>query len=348
MDSEFGIVTESHMNVALALVAAIAGQDRADALGALLVPMIPDGGASAPDVTCTECAAAMNMLLFADLLNRVPSASAYVEDVRNGGAPLHFDHGAIRTVALRLGDTGALPRGELAIRRILEPLGYEEAALYPLPRLKMTGRAYRHRDFPETIPQFFVSELHVDRFDDAFGEAAERVFGVSRDPLDAHATEALAAFVAGRHLPFDRAVRALPAIVAAFERQHDLPTLADYELLKRASPEAAWIATEGNAFNHATDRVADVVALAERQKRLDRPMKETVEISSTGRVRQTAFRADPVERVFRGEDGSELRRTVPGSFYEFISRDIDPDTGALDLSFDSGNATGIFNMTKAA
>lgn len=347
MDSELGIVTESNMNVAMSLVAAIAGQDRADALGTLLAPMIPAGGAPTQNVTRSECAAAMNMLLFADLLDRVPSASAYVEDVRDSGATLCFDHGAIRTVALRVGDTGDIPRGELAIRRILEPLGYEAAALYPLPQLKMTGRAYRHRDFPETIPQFFVSELHVDRFDDAFNEAAECVFGTSRDPLDANAKDALAAFAAGRRLSFDHVVRALPVAVTAFERQHETPAFADYELLKRASPEAAWIATEGNAFNHATDRVTDVIALAEMQKQLGRPMKEKVETSWTGRVRQTAFHADPVERAFRGEDGTELRQMVPGSFYEFISRDIDPETGALDLSFDSGNATGIFHMTRA-
>ncbi|MFC4593621.1 hypothetical protein [Sphingobium sp. EP60837] len=37
---------------------------------------------------------------------------------------------------------------------------------------------------------------------------------------------------------------------------------------------------------------------------------------------------------------------MPGSFYEFISRDVDPATGRLDLSFDAGNATGIFATTS--
>ncbi|WP_380802931.1 hypothetical protein [Sphingobium tyrosinilyticum] len=54
------------------------------------------------------------------------------------------------------------------------------------------------------------------------------------------------------------------------------------------------------------------------------------------------MRADPVERNFAGR---ELRE-VPGSFYEFISRDVDPATGRLDLSFDAGNATGIFATTS--
>jgi hypothetical protein len=75
-------------------------------------------------------------------------------------------------------------------------------------------------------------------------------------------------------------------------------------------------------------------------------MKDKVELSRSGRVRQTAFRADMVEREFVTETGGTCLMTVPGSFYEFISRDVDPATGKLDLSFDSGNATGIFHMTK--
>jgi hypothetical protein len=263
------------------------------------------------------------------------------------GGTVCFDHGAIRTVALPEGPTGALPSGQAAFTRILEPLGYRLAGTYPLPRLRMTGRAYAHRELPETIPQFFVSELHVDQFDAPFAEAAARVFGTSRDPLGSTAVAALEAFASGGVLSFEQALATLPDILAAFGRQHDLPALADYEALAAQSAEAAWIATEGNAFNHATDRVPDVEALAEQQKALGRPMKDRVEVSASGRVRQTAFRADPVLRAFTTAEG-EVRREVPGSFYEFISRDPDPETGGLDLRFDSGNATGIFAMTRAA
>lgn len=114
----------------------------------------------------------------------------------------------------------------------------------------------------------------------------------------------------------------------------------------------AWIATEGNAFNHATDRVADVFTVADAQRALGRPIKERVEVSKSGRVKQTAFQADPVVRVFLDEQGGDVRREVPGSFYEFITRDVFVDEAsgreALDLGFDAGNATGIFKMTAAA
>ncbi len=59
-----------------------------------------------------------------------------------------------------------------------------------------------------------------------------------------------------------------------------------------------------------------------------------------------------VARTFVDASGALVEREVPGSFYEFITRDAvaDAQTGrrALDLSFDAGNATGIFKMTAAA
>lgn len=325
------------------VMGALGPQAGAKALGALAIDarLLAETGET---VSRAAFAMALNVLLFDDLLRRVPSGAAYVADTVARGQRISFDHGALRTVRFRDGPTGALPAGQDAFQRILEPLGYHIADTYPLPALRMTGRAYCHRDAPEAIPQFFVSELHVERFDEGFVRVAERVFGTSRDPLSADAQDVLAAFAADGAVPFADAALALPAIVAAFDCHHDPVSLTDYEALLARSGEAAWIATEGNAFNHVTDRVADVDALAARLKAEGRPMKDTVEVSGSGRVRQTAFRADSFERRFAGG----VRRSVPGSFYEFITRDIDPATGGLDLRFDSGNATGIFAMTRAA
>ena len=90
------------------------------------------------------------------------------------------------------------------------------------------------------------------------------------------------------------------------------------------------------------------MALSDRLKAEGYPMKAAVEVSKNGRVRQTAIIADKVARPFLEADGSAVELDVPGSFYEFITRDIDPETGKLDLTFDSGNATGIFAVTRSA
>ena len=301
-------------------------------------------------VTRAELAQAMNMALFAGLLERVPTGRAYIDDLLHTQTRVQFDHGALRTV--RWAESGALPPGEAAFTRILKPLGFVLNGTYPLDRIKMTGRSYKHLDATDEIAQYFVSELHPERFSPEFQQAVTNVIGESVDPLTPQAVASLAELERDGSLPLAIALDLLPLLVRCFERQHPVPRLADYETLRAESAEMAWIATEGNAFNHATDRVDDVFAVADAQRALGRPIKESVEISKSGRVRQTAFRADPVRRVFAGVDGARIERDVPGSFYEFISRDsvMDEATGrrVLDLGFDAGNATGIFKMTAAA
>ena len=329
------------------LVGSVLEQGAADrAFTVLRFPKILYGG-DREGVSRAVLSMALNVCLFHDLLARTPTAQAYVEERRAAGEHVVFDHGALRTIRFGSGPTGALPAGETAFTRIFEPLGYVLAGVYPLERLGMTGRAYAHRDAPEDVPQFFLSELHVERFGPGFEDAAHGVFDTSRDPLDAQSLDDLAVLAAAGELDEAAARRLLPALVGCFARQHAIPRLSDYRILLARSAEAAWIATEGNVFNHATDRVADVDALAAALKALGRPMKPEVEVSASGRVRQTAFRADSARRRFLDEGGQEVVMEVPGSFYEFITRDEEA-AGRLDLRFDSSNAQGIFKMTQAA
>ncbi|HSR56265.1 MAG TPA: DUF1338 domain-containing protein [Alphaproteobacteria bacterium] len=299
-------------------------------------------GESVPRAVIAE---ALALSLFDDLLARVPTGRAYTERVAAKGGRVTYDHGALRTVAGP--ETGALPSGDTAFARILEPLGYRVQAVYPLDRIKMTGRAYTHEDYPEDIPLYFLSELHPERFSPAFQEAVARVLRSSRDPLTAEAREQLSRLEAEGALPLEDAIKLVPVLAGCFTRVHDAPALADYEALRAESAEMAWIATEGNAFNHATDRVADVAALADAERAQGQPIKDSVEVSSTGRVRQTAYRAEMVNREFVDAEGKTVNREVPGSFYEFISRDPLPDGEGLDLGFDAANAQGIFKMTAA-
>jgi hypothetical protein len=306
---------------------------------------------SAGGVTRGVFAMALNALLFQDLLTRVPTAAAYVADRRRLHQRIHFDHGALRTVRFAQGPTGALPGGVTSFARILEPLGYRVAGVYPLEKLRMTGYAFAHGEYPATLPQFFVSELHVERFSAEFTDAAARTFGSSQDPLSHCGRTALDALTAHGRCEFETAALGLHEIVGAFRRCHDTPRLQDYRTLLAESAEAAWMATEGCAFNHATDRVPDVDATACEQRALARPIKADIEVSTTGSVRQTAFKAATVVRTFRTEDGGTTTLAVPGSFYEFITRDMvlaSDGTAVLDLRFDSMNAQGIFKMTAAA
>ena len=329
------------------LLTALIGGDRAERLlsTALLPPALAGEEQPRGQVDRATAAVALGLVLLDDLLLRVPSGARYVAAQRAAGRPVVLDHGAVRTVD---GPSGELPPGVESLGRVLVPLGYEEVGRYPLDRIHMTGKVFTHVDLPQDVLQYFVSELHVDRLPPSAQEAAERVVGASSDPLAPDVAGLLDRLAARRWLPVDDAVRLVRGVARCFGRHHPDPRLDDYETLRDSSAEMAWIATEGTSFNHATDRVPDVDALAAALRAEGGwSLKDTVERSGSGRVRQTALRADTVVRRFRLDGGEVVEQEVPGSFFEFISRDPLPDgDGALDLAFDASNAQGIFAMTR--
>ncbi|PQV44168.1 2-oxoadipate dioxygenase/decarboxylase family protein [Paraburkholderia sp. BL21I4N1] len=328
------------------LLLKLLGSEKAEALFSTLntPPLLNDREEGA--VTRAELARAMNMALFDDLLNRSPNGCAYTrETVANGGS-VYFEHGALRTV--RWPHNCPLPPGEAAITRILRPLGFRLNSRYPLGKLGMTGRAYAQ----DEIAQFFVREVNPERFSREIQQAVTNALESSRDLLTPLAIQRLSELEQDGSLPIEAAQDLLPVIVPAFARQHDMPSETDYEVLLAESVEMGWIATEGNAFNYATDCVEDVFQLSDDEKAKGRPMKPEVARSRSGRLFQTAYRADVVERRFSTSNGATVRRQMPGSFYEFITRRCEFDRATrkwvTNLRFDAGNAEGIFKMTANA
>ena len=298
------------------------------------------------DVPRALVAQALNMVLLARSMSEVPDLARYAEEIAAGANPrrIFLDHGAVRSV--RHVACGQLPVGQASFSRFLEPLGYREAETYPLPGLRMLGHAWRHEDYPEEVAQYFISELNVDAFSPEFQRVVARIVGTSKDPLSEGSKQALSTLALCGSLPCGEAIALIDNLVACFGRHHDPPRWDDYQRLLEESAEMAWIATEGHTFNHATDRIADVDAQAELERALGRRIKASVEVSSAGSVRQTAFEATTVWRPFLDDAGERIERPVPGSFFELISREQRPDGGGLDLRFDASNAQGIFAMTR--
>lgn len=327
------------------LVASIVGQPAAQWLESRVE--VPEGlhafSYSETAVHRVWLAEALNLCLLHKLVEAVPAGRLYVDEQAEDGRKVVFDHGAIRTVDWF--DNGELPRGRQAFTRLLEPLGFTDVRTYPLTKLNMTGWGYRQMDLPEDIAQFFVSELHPGRFSEGFQAAVGRVVRSSRDPLNAEQLSILKRLQLTRHCSLSEAYSLLPGLYAAFGRQHGVVQEADYQQLLAESAEMAWIATEGNSFNHLTDRVVDLEATVEEQIRRERPMKDSIEVSASGRVMQTAYKACTVQRELADANGQLHTHSVPGSFVEFIQRKLDPIDDKLDLNFDSSNAQGIFKMT---
>lgn len=243
----------------------------------------------------------------------------------------------------------ALPAGKDAFSRILEPLGYVLSGKYPLDKLKMCGFVYTHQDLPEHIAQYFVSELYTSRFSLEFEKCVWNLIYESVDPIDESGKDLLDKLTQDKALSFNEAKHLLPQLIRAFARQHQLPKLHQYQLLSQESAEMAWIATEGNAFNHATDRVQNLDELEHNEKLKGRAMKPSIEVGVNASIRQTAYRASPVQYELESEKGL-IELQVPGSFFEFIERGQVHDTSmgqqVMDLRFDSRNAQGIFKMTQ--
>ncbi|RJX76448.1 2-oxoadipate dioxygenase/decarboxylase family protein [Pseudomonas sp. LS-2] len=329
------------------LVASTVGQPAADWLkDRVEVPQALEGFSWSDDaIHRVWLAEALNLCLFHKLVDAVPDGLRYVNEQCESGRKVVFDHGAIRTVDWA--ENGELPRGRQAFSRLLEPLGFTDVRTYPLTKLNMTGWGYRQMDLPEDIAQFFVSELHPGRLSESFQSAVSRVVGSSRDPLSSEDLSILNCLRTTRHCSAQEAAQLLPGLYRAFGRQHGVVREDDYRQLLRDSAEMAWIATEGNSFNHLTDRVADLEATVGEQIRLERPMKDSIEVSGSGRVMQTAYKACTVSRHLLDSEGVLQAHSVPGSFVEFIQRKIDPENGNIDLNFDSSNAQGIFKMTAS-
>src|SRR5690606_28859548 len=155
-----------------------------------------------------------------------------------------FDHGAVRTVKLE--GMGSLPAGEEAILRLLRPLGFVMQNTYPLPALRMVGRSYAHSEFPETMPQFFISEILLESFSDRFKQAATGAFAPSRYPMMPTLRQAFEPQDTKGALPFHDAATVVLFGTRCFNRQHEIPTEEDYRVLSAESVEMAWISTEGN------------------------------------------------------------------------------------------------------
>jgi len=107
----------------------IIGTDRTEHLFKLLVIHPEIAADPGPQVSRAVLAQALNMLLFEDLLVRVPTAKTYADYTLSKGRQILHDHGAVRTVALQ--GMGGLPAGQEAITRILRPLGYALNGVYP-------------------------------------------------------------------------------------------------------------------------------------------------------------------------------------------------------------------------
>ena len=264
-------------------------------------------------------AMAMDLLLFEDLLRRVPASALYVQQQVREGRKIVYDHGALRTV---LAPSGALPQGHLAFARILEPLGYQVNGIYPLelpghdrPGLRPSGPARGH---PPVLRERAPSRAVLRR---PSRRSRPGSCASAKDPLPCldPADPGRAAVPPGT-LPTNRRGGSCPTWWPASTGSMRRPPWPTTRPSWRKAPR--WPGSPRRGTPSTTPRTGYRTwwRCPAAQKALGRPMKDEVEVSTSGRVLQTAYKAAQVERAFVEPDGRLVLRTVPGSFFEFITR----------------------------
>lgn len=258
--------------------------------------------------------------LFATLWTRylaiTPDAARIHALLAERGETFRNDHVALRTFAC----------GPVGLERLAEPFcarGYVESGRYRFAQKRLNARSYRHP--AGALPRVFISELELGSFSPAFRELVERVVqGVS-------AEEPAEQLLTG--------LQTWPAI-----------RFADYQKLLAESDYAAWVATFGLRVNHFTVHFNDLKTFSELSQ-LNAFLEQSgfqlngeaqkVQGGPSALLEQSSTVAASIPWAFEG--GEE--RHVPGGYYEFARRYVDPQTGTIFEGFVAASADKIFEST---
>ncbi|CAG9184985.1 hypothetical protein LMG23994_05567 [Cupriavidus pinatubonensis] len=200
-----------------------------------------------------EFAQALSLVLFHDVHTRLAREQWW-------GSPTDAMRIAPHTIEVPVvqWNSGALPQGELALSRILEPLGYRVEDHSKRNGQSVVRKRYRHIDAPDHVTQIQLCEIHPLAFGDEFALAVDRIVSRGADPLSSDASELLSRLEKNRCLPIEEAKTLMDMLVRVFGRHHAAPVYEDYRAVAADSPDMGWLATEGLAPISATVRVVGV------------------------------------------------------------------------------------------
>lgn len=250
-----------------------------------------------------------------DTYRRVnPQADQIVKLLTDRGEGIQNDHIAFRTFQD--------PR--IGIERLAKPFvegGYVEGGEYHFEEKKLYAKHFQHRD--PTLPKIFISELILGEFSSPFQEAIDRLL----DQLPPNGEF---------HGPLCTEGRVWET------------TFADYELLKKDSEYASWMAAHGFCANHFTIYVNELSTVSSLQELNDLLITSGFALNQEGGaikgspevfLEQSSTVASVVEVPF-----SDGPHKVPGCYYEFARRYPLPN-GKMFEGFVAKSADKIFEST---
>lgn len=278
--------------------------------------------------------------LLSAYLERNPTPADVVQRLwlDNGKNPgLIHDHFAFRTF-------GVPQLGISSLGSILTEYGYVQQNYLTFPSKKLLATWYAPpRQFYNTLPRIFVSELQVEKLSAASQEVIQKY--VRSLPTQLTAQQVWTAVLTGT-LPWDQ------------------PTVDDYELLLKESEYAAWTLVNGYALNHTTMSVhrlngftGDIREFAAALQAAGFRMNDeggVIKVSPDGALLQCSTVADVGDFTFAGG----VTRKVARSYLEFAERKPLPEFAHLPAAslteeqrrdgFEAANADKIFHSTTLA
>ena len=247
---------------------------------------------------------------------KTPQAEKIREHFLAKGEKVINDHVAFRTF-----------EGSTIGIATLEPFffaqGYKPSGDYEFKEKKLLARSYQHSD-PE-IPKLFLSELLTSKFSGNF----QNIVNSLCQQVKTESLNSIDVFLEGC--------------------LWDTPSIEQYEVLKKESEYASWLAVNGFCANHFTLSANhldnfDLLLVNKEIKSLGYELNSVggeIKGSKEVLLEQSSTMAHKQIHVFAGG----VEQEVSTCFYEFIQRYPDKD-GVLYQGFRTNNADKIFESTN--
>jgi len=261
-----------------------------------------------------------------------PDALRIHDLLRARGETFSNDHIALRTFSdvvdapgASAGSNGAVIRATIGVDRLAKPFiarGYVESGSYRFAEKRLRARSFRHPS--GALPRVFISELELDACSDRLREIVGRLV-TTIPPMT---TESL--------------LTAAPT--------WDPISYETYRVLLAESDYAAWVAVFGIRVNHFTvhfndlrsfDELAELNAFLEQNGFRLNGESTKIQGGPDQLLEQSSTIAAPIPWCFAGGD----QHDVPGGYYEFARRYLDPTTGTVFEGFVAASANKIFEST---
>ncbi len=281
---------------------------------------------------------------------RVPYVQTYTGLVNLKGGRVVLDHLGFRTLNTHSGEQ---PEGILAIRHIIECLGYQPAGKYTLPKKNL--KAIHFEAETEGLPKFYVSQLNVTQLPVWAQNLLPDALSDTPYLLSDTGIELLGKLKKDKILNTEAAEILVDELLNYFRRPWNPPSKETVLKLNDVSHYAAWTLLHGNSPSHFAVSVnqqnvaawPDLESTIDALKKSGVPFKEKTEGEKGGVLQQAATLAVKEDLPVK-TDGDTDQISWTYAYLEFIRRGYTDENGqqVLFQGFIESQERHLYNLTR--